>query len=470
MNLQCYYIDILLQVERYFIDKRDYEFVTEDLEKPGSLLTTIYPVYSDNEMKSLFRADLLREIRFHFKKADEEAEALYNSQICKPSYYKPQVEPVLKDNNLLQWSTFQPPVTFSDQVEPNDWFDGDIKMEIGTLAQDALKQFCIEKNINLTLEKITYGMHRYLGVRGKEYMIDILTKEHNIPIRLHVLRPHSYQPIVLEDSPQESLLNDAVNFVVPLSNVKARFGEFMETYQHVCLKNKEECRLHLVVYGERDLYLTKKSIKKYKEKYPSAVINTVLAKGEFSRGKTLHLGISTLMPSDLFFTCDVDITLERRFLNRCRRNTIQGQRVYYPEVFKYYNMDYVYRDESKPNSTYQINRSHGHWCTYGYGMACMYKSDYDLIGGFDMGIKGWGGEDVKLVESALRHGYDVMRAPDPSLSHRFHYKACSRSLSHNQHAQCVASRNEDIADRRRLADYVLHLNRACGVKKHTEEG
>jgi len=449
-------------MERYFIDKKDYEFVMGDFDKPGSMVTTVYPVYSDNEIMSLYQADLLREIRFHLKRADEEVEALYNSPICKPLHYKPNVEPVFTDHSLLPWSTtFDPPFTFTNLVEPSDWYDGDVKMEVDTLAQDALKQFCTEKKISLTFAKITYGMQRYLGVKGKEYMIDISTKE-QIPVRFHIFRPHSFQPIVLEDSTQASLLK-TVHFVVPLSNVKARFQEFMETYDRVCLKEQEECRLHLVVYGGKELDSIKKSIKKYKEKYPSAVINTVLARGEFSRGKALHLGISTLLPSDLLFTCDVDMTLERSFLNRCRQNAIQGQRVYYPEVFKYYNMDYVYRLESKPESTHQINRYHGHWCTYGYGMLCMYKSDYDHIGGYDLGIKGWGGEDVKLADNALKQGYDVMRAPDPALSHRFHPKACSRQLSRDQHAQCVASRSEDIADSRKLADYIQHLDRQCGI-------
>ena len=436
----------------------------EHLEKSDSLFVTVFPIYSESEMMSLHRADLLREIRFHLSKSEQEQKNLYSSQICKPQSYTPNVQPVLKDNDLLQWSSIEPPLTFAKFMEPSDWFDGDIKMEIETVAREALKQYCDKEQIKLSFSKVRYAMHRYLGIKGKEYIIDVLTKEKK-PVRLHFLRSHKFQPIVLEDSIPEAL-QKIVDFVVPLSNVRPRFEGFMQTYEHVCLKAGEQCRLHLVVYGEKDVQHISRSVARYKSKYPSAVINVIPAEGEFSRGEALHFGITTLHSNDLIFTCDVDMTLERSFLNRCRQNAIQGRRIYYPEVFKYYNMDYVYRFEQKPKFTYQINRYHGHWCTYGYGMLCMYKSDYEIIGGYDLHIKGWGGEDVKLADSALKHGYDIMRAPDPALSHRYHPKSCSKELSKEQYAQCISSRNEDIADRRRLADYVRYLENFCGVKKN----
>ena len=42
-------------------------------------------------------------------------------------------------------------------------------------------------------------------------------------------------------------------------------------------------------------------------------------------------------------------------------------------------------------------------------MACMYNEDYKRVGGFNLNIKGWGGEDVDLyikhVKSDLQVSY-----------------------------------------------------------------
>ena len=51
----------------------------------------------------------------------------------------------------------------------------------------------------------------------------------------------------------------------------------------------------------------------------------------------------------------------------------------------------------------------GHWVYYGYGMVCLYKADYMAVGGFDLHIKGWGGEDVDLYKKVIKHGLRVWK-------------------------------------------------------------
>lgn len=415
-------------------------------------------------MKSLYQIDLLRELKYHLEKIKDSKERLYGSRTCSTEHVTPQVQPTMSTNVFKRWDAFQPSISYVvTHLEPRDWYDGELRLEMESVSKEALRQYNEKMASNLTFAKIRYGLHRYLGTKGKEYIIDVETKEQNAT-RLHILRSHKFQPIMLEDSGSEAM-NKTIDFVVPLSNVHSRFEEFMRTYEDVCLKVEEKCRLNLVVYGTQDVKSINSSVAKYKIRYPFAHINVIPGKGEFSRGRALHAGISTLSSSDLAFTCDVDMTIERSFLNRCRRNAIQGRRVYYPEVFKYYNMDYVYRFKQRPRFSYYIDRYHGHWCTYGYGMLCIYKSDYDAVGGYDETIEGWGGEDIQLIDTVLHRGFDIMRAPDPALSHRYHPKICSKKLSKNQHGQCLSSRNEDIADTRRLADYVHYLENYCGVKK-----
>ena len=44
---------------------------------------------------------------------------------------------------------------------------------------------------------------------------------------------------------------------------------------------------------------------------------------------------------------------------------------------------------------------------YGFGMACMFNMDYSSVGGFDLGISGWGGEDVDLYEKHVKSDLQV---------------------------------------------------------------
>ena len=46
---------------------------------------------------------------------------------------------------------------------------------------------------------------------------------------------------------------------------------------------------------------------------------------------------------------------------------------------------------------FNLRDSHGEWRVYGYGIGCMFASDYKAVGGFSSQIKGWGLEDEDLL-------------------------------------------------------------------------
>ncbi len=54
-----------------------------------------------------------------------------------------------------------------------------------------------------------------------------------------------------------------------------------------------------------------------------------------------------------------------------------------------------------------LGTSSGHWVHYGYGMTCLYNSDYRSVGGYDLEKKGWGGEDVELFKKHVRSSLNV---------------------------------------------------------------
>ena len=342
--------------------------------------------------------------------------------------------------------------------------DGELKEEMNYIIKKSISTINLREASEWVLWRLI-GCHlRYSGMRGREYLLDMVLAgkrgEHKRR-RLRILRPHSSE-FVLRDDTSEQQLETRVNILVPLSKVGDRFLKFLEMYEKNILKKAENVTLMLIVFG-RELDAVNRTLERYQTKYPDADFVLIPNEGEFTRGAALDIGMSQLADFDLAFFCDVDMIFDSSFLDHCRLNTVQGERVYYPEFFKYYDMNYVYRFRRKP-ADISIKRNHGHWADYSFGMVCMYKSDYHNTGGFDTAITGWGGEDVNLVERFIATQIEVLKAPDPSLRHRYHEKTCSLSLNPSQFAMCISSRNEGLADRMQLAEYIYYLEDQCGIR------
>lgn len=258
-----------------------------------------------------------------------------------------------------------------------------------------------------------------------------------------------------------------MNFVVPLTHVTERFTEFLKMYEQICLATAESCRLVVSVLGRKDISHIKQSIAELEVKYPKGLFKIVVSSSGklFSRARALHFGLSALNGSDLAFLCDADMRItNKHFLDNCQQNAIQGKRVYYPEVFLYYDMNYAYRFDRKP-AQFAITRRHGHWGTYGYGMVVLYKSDYNQTTGFDISNEGWGGEDEDLFQKLVKTNLAVLKAPEPLLYHRYHERVCDHNLGAAKMAAYQSSRSKLLADRMQLADYVRYLEQKCGVTK-----
>ncbi len=304
---------------------------------------------------------------------------------------------------------------------------------------------------------------RQTGYRGLEIIADVEFQAKN---RLAVWRcflatPPSSGLTYVMSTNTESMDKTRIEFIVPISNVNKRLGRFLHMYEDLCLVNEELCSLNLVVYGQEDADLVRGYFSSLREIHPEPYLNLIETTGKFSRGRALHFGIRQLRNNPLIFICDVDMIIKKDFLRRCQRNTIKGRQAYYPEFFKYYDMNYVYKLEKKPMGFLRIDRKHGHWATYSFGMACMYRSDYLAAGGFDTSISGWGGEDTALAQALVRTDIDLFRVPDSAVLHEFHDKVCSIQLTRKQFSDCISSRKESIADKNELAQYILHLEEKC---------
>jgi hypothetical protein len=55
----------------------------------------------------------------------------------------------------------------------------------------------------------------------------------------------------------------------------------------------------------------------------------------------------------------------------------------------------------------KLKRANGFWRTFGFGMTCMYCSDFLFMRGFDTKIQGWGMEDVKLYRKLAQSNLNM---------------------------------------------------------------
>ena len=363
--------------------------------------------------------------------------------------------------HIESWKYFDPQFLYTDQMDFPSYklrvyrrYHHELQKVLLEVVNVVNRDFPVRK---LKIKRFTNGYVRHDSLYGNEYIIDGVFEELGNPGKSIEKRVHLRQLLASNYVEQEAKLDasETIHFIVPVSNVGARVIEFMEMYEKLSLESHENTHLVMVAYSNDDYSRVQDRVNSFQRTYPSAKFTIVRGTGDFSRAKAMEIGISILDDNDLAFFCDVDMLIQREFLTRCRRNTIQGKIVYYPEFFKLYNMDYVYFNSEKPKTT-EIKRKNGHWAYYSFGMACIYKSDYRSVGGFDTGITGWGDEDVELYEKILRKKIKVFRAPDTALTHRWHQKICSEAHSTaKQYKHCLSSQGENLADRIELAQYIL---------------
>lgn len=371
-----------------------------------------------------------------------------------PSLSSPYLPTTIYD--FQPWVYFDATTLFPDQsIYPSYKLKirKDTRQELKQALTKAVQRSSEHNGRPLKFKKLVDGWMRHNPFVGNEYIFDLLLVDGGRRVlskRINLVLPLGTNYITRKDSTDSETY---INMVVPLTKVNQRFKEFMVMYEELALATSEKVKLILSVYGHEDVDFVRNVVGSYRRKYPSAQMVILEGQGEFSRGRALHNGITHLAPNELIFICDVDMKIMTPFLERCRKNTIQGKRVYYPEFFKLYNMDYVYWNEPRPQHV-SLKRSHGHWAYYSFGMLCMYKSDYNTVGGMDTNIEGWGDEDVQFFNKVIRSRLEVLRAPDKSLSHRWHEKVCSKSLSQVQYKHCLSSQQENLADRKELARYI----------------
>ncbi|XP_074849955.1 chondroitin sulfate N-acetylgalactosaminyltransferase 1 isoform X2 [Carettochelys insculpta] len=252
------------------------------------------------------------------------------------------------------------------------------------------------------------GIYRTEKDKGTLYELTFKGDRPHMFRRIILFRP--FGPILKVKNENLNMANTLINIVVPLAKRASKFRQFMQNFRSANFKNFTFIQLN----------------------------------EEFSRGKGLDIGARVWKGNNVvLFFCDVDIYFTAEFLNTCRLNTQPGKKVFYPVLFSQYNPSIIYgHHNSIPPLEHQlvIKKETGFWRDFGFGMTCQYRSDFINIGGFDLDIKGWGGEDVHLYRKYLHSNLIVVRTPVRGLFHLWHEKRCLDELTPEQYKMCMQSK------------------------------
>ncbi|KAM8743005.1 chondroitin sulfate N-acetylgalactosaminyltransferase 1 [Acanthopagrus schlegelii] len=260
--------------------------------------------------------------------------------------------------------------------------------------------------------------------------------------RLVLFRP--FGPLMKVKNERVDTVNVPINIIVPLSRRTDKFKQFMHNFREVCVRQDGRVHLTVVYFGKEQMSEVRSTLENTSREVNFKNYTLLQLDEEFSRGRGLDVGARAWKGGNvLLFFCDVDIYFTADFLNTCRLNTQPGKKVFYPVLFSQYNPTLIYGSpEHVPPVEQQlvIKKDTGFWRDFGFGMTCQYRSDFINIGGFDIDIKGWGGEDVHLYRKYLHSNLLVVRAPSRGLFHLWHEKHCADELPPDQYRMCMQSK------------------------------
>jgi len=377
---------------------------------------------------------------------------------------------------------------------------------------ELINQNARQRGRSIEYREMLYGYHRVNPLHGADFILDLLLvykkfqgkRKMTVPVRRHAYVQQMFLDVeFIEDdcfslfsfsnmsAPRNAPLSIAggifdtiqrkigfattpnvenlvsasedviINFVLPLAGRFKTFLQFMHNFEDVCLKRNEQASLAVMLYRSEQDDRTDDMmsyINTLKQKYPNHRLAAVEMPGMFSRGVALQHGSTLYNADDLLFFIDVDMYMHHSTLQRIRINTVLGNQVYFPIVFSQYDPQFVCEKSniSCPlrTSPFQFDVQYGYWRQFGFGIVGMYNGDLKKVGGFDLEIKGWGKEDVDLLQKFINFNVTVFRAVDTGLVHIFHSIVCDPTLDPSQYQMCLGSKAASYASIEKLSNVV----------------
>ncbi|XP_030050364.1 chondroitin sulfate N-acetylgalactosaminyltransferase 1 isoform X1 [Microcaecilia unicolor] len=315
------------------------------------------------------------------------------------------------------------------------------------------------------------GLYRTERDKGTLYELTFKGDRKHEFKRLILFRP--FGPVMKVKNEKINMASTLVNIIVPLARRADKFQQFMHNFREVCIQQDGRIHLTVVYFGKEQMNEVKAILENTSKAMNFRNFTFIQLNEEFSRGKGLDVGAKAWKGSNvILFFCDVDIYFNTEFLNSCRLNTQPGKRVFYPVLFSQYNPSIIYGHHDAVPSVEQqlvIKKDTGFWRDFGFGMTCQYRSDFINIGGFDLDIKGWGGEDVHLYRKYLHSNLIVVRTPVRGLFHLWHEKQCVDELAPEQYKMCMRSKAMNEASHGQLGMLVFRHEIEAHLRKQKQK-
>jgi glycosyltransferase involved in cell wall biosynthesis len=156
---------------------------------------------------------------------------------------------------------------------------------------------------------------------------------------------------------------------------------------------------------------------------------------DFSRAYTFNQAVHQ-SDSDKVFICDADMNLPVDFVEQFNKY-VGKTTVWFPICYSLFK-------GKKP----EIAKGNGWWRGEGHGMVGILKQNFELLNGYSLNFKKWGGEDDDLFVRAHRH-FRVIRRECIGLFHTWHppdEKWGGRDVNEHisNHLEALAQFSKDI--------------------------
>ncbi|MBN3275868.1 CHSS1 synthase, partial [Polyodon spathula] len=414
--------------------------------------------------------------------------------------------------DILEWEFLTGKYIYSaaDGQPPRRGMDASQKIALDDIVMQVMEMINANAKTRgrvIDFKEIQYGYRRVNPMYGAEYILDLLLlyKKHKgkamtVPVRRHAYLQQTFSKIqfkeeeeldarelasrINQDFGSLSFLSNSlkmlvpfklggtnarykepketkINILVPLSGRYEIFVRFMANFEKTCLIPNQNVKLLLLLFSTDNNTEKMKQVelmRDYHMKYPKADMEIKSVSGPFSRALALEVGSSRFSNDSLLFYCDVDLLFTADFMKRCRSNTILGEQSYFPIIFSQYDPKVVYAGKVQSDSHYVFTLKTGLWRHYGFGITCVYKGDLVQAGGFDVGIQGWGLEDVDLFNKFVQSGIKIFRSTDIGIVHVHHAVICDPNLDPKQYKMCLGSKASSHGSTQQLAELWLEKN------------
>lgn len=326
---------------------------------------------------------------------------------------------------------------------------------ITRVIKTVMKTISNSHHENTQFHALHYGYVSNQPISGQQYRLNIFTnKEHHIARSSQEFG--ALQSRMFQDSQKMT-----VTVVVPLAGRLQNFKQFMENLEQNILQKHEPISILVVYFPETASSAEHEKIfDKYNMTYNGSTFTWLNLPGKFARARALQAAVDFHQDNNLLFFADVDLTFNIDFLQRCRHNTVAKKRIYFPVMFKLFNPKILGFKLNSTSYFRSFDREVGDWALYSYGPVCAYRDDVIAIGGFNVGIKEWGYEDIQFFEKFIsRHNYDVIRAADPGLLHIYHaHSKCDVIKNNIQRLMCTGAMLNSLTSEESAVNYLLNKN------------